>query len=165
MWKKEITKKKRSRLVSDNFFEHSWGESWTYIETVVDATRDPVLILDKDFRVLAANESFYITFNTNSKDIEGKIVYKLGNGEWNIPALKNLLKDVLPKNTFFRGFEVSQYFPAIGNKRLILNARKVYFDTNNDVTKIFSSFILLVIEDVTEMMNLAEMLARHNRQF
>ena len=149
--------------VETDFFEHAWNESWTYIKTVVDVVHEPVLILDKEFRVMAANKSFYRMFQVDPKDTENKIIYELGNGQWNIPALKNLLEDILPKNTFFNGFEVSYKFPSIGRKVMILNARRIYKE-NND-SKSFPPIILLAMEDVTEMMDVAKKLADHTNHF
>lgn len=145
----------------DHFFERSWEESWTYIKTIVDVVREPVLILDKDFRVLTANNPFYSVFQVEPEDTENKLVYKLGNGQWNIPDLKKLLEDILPKNTFFKGFEVAHNFPAIGNKVMILNARQIHFKKNDAAAQKFPSIILLAIEDITEMMLIAETLASH----
>jgi hypothetical protein len=125
--------------------------------------REPVLILDKDLRVMAANESFYHTFQVESKDTEKKIVYELGNGQWNIPSLKKLLEDILPKNTFFKGFEVAHDFPVIGRKVMILNARQIHV-ASQGATAIFPPIILLAMEDVTEMMAVAETLANHTNQ-
>jgi PAS domain-containing protein len=150
-------------LIENDFFERAWKESWTYIKTVVDVVHEPVLILDKEFRVMAANESFYRMFKVDPKDTENKIIYELGNGQWNIPALKNLLEDILPKNTFFNGFEVSYKFPSIGRKVMILNARRIYRE-NND-SKSFPPIILLAMEDVTEMMDVAKKLADHTNHF
>jgi PAS domain-containing protein len=156
----------------ENFFEYGWGESWTYIKTVVDVVRDPILILDKDLRVMAANEAFYRMFQVESKDTENKIVYELGNGQWNIPALKKLLEDILPKNSFFKGFEVVHEFPSIGRKVMILSARRIYKENNElkqnmkqKASKAFPPIILLVMEDVTEMMDIAEKLADHTNNF
>ena len=104
--------KKNSSLKMD-FTEHLWHKSWIYIRTVVDVLREPVLILDKDLKVMMANEAFYRTFQVELKDTENKVVYKLGNGQWNIPALRKLLENILPKNTFFKGFEVIHNFPFI----------------------------------------------------
>ena len=143
-----------------DFFERLWEESWTYIKTVVDVVREPILILDKDLRVMMANEPFYRTFQVEPKDTERKIVYELGNGQWNIPALKKLLEDILPQNTFFKGFEVAHEFPLIGRKVMILNARRIHF--KGDAA--FPPIILLAIEDVTEMMAVAETLAGHANQ-
>ncbi|HEY5220881.1 MAG TPA: hypothetical protein VIJ29_01895 [Candidatus Paceibacterota bacterium] len=140
--------------VDADFFEGLWEESWTYIKTVVDIVREPVLILDKDLHVMVANESFYRAFQVEAKDTEKKLVYDLGDGQWNIPALRKLLDDILPKNTFFKGFEVIHEFPAIGRKVMILNARQIH-------SKQLPPIILLAMEDVTEMMAVAETLAGH----
>jgi nitrogen-specific signal transduction histidine kinase len=146
-----------------DFFERLREESWTYIKTVVDVVREPVLILDKDLRVMAANESFYRTFQVESKDTEKRIVYELGNGQWNIPSLQKLLEDILPKNTFFKGFEVAHDFPSIGRKVMILNARQIHF-RKDGAPELFPPIILLAMEDVTEMMVVAEALSSHANQ-
>ncbi len=138
-----------------------WEDSWTYIKTVVDVVREPVIILDKELKVMAANESFYRTFQVDQKETEGKIVYKLGNGQWDIPALRKLLEDILPKNTFFKGFEVTHVFPSIGHKVIILNARQIHFREEADCEPI----IMLAMEDVTDIMLIAEKLATHTNEF
>lgn len=150
--------------IGDKYFEHLWEKSWVYIKTVVDVVREPVLILDKEFRVMAANETFYRMFQVEPKDTEKKIVYDLGNGQWNIPALRKLLEDILPQNTFFKGFEVTHEFPTVGRKVMILNARKIYFEENKSL-ELFPPIILLAMEDVTEMMAVAEKFAIHTNQF
>lgn len=159
----ETPKKIEDRLknVGPDFFDLLWEESWTYIKTVVDVVREPVLILDKELCVMAANESFYRMFQTEIKNTEHKLVYELGDGQWNIPTLRNLLEDILPKNTFFKGFEVNHNFPIVGHKVMILNARQIHFLDD----KKFSPIILLAMEDVTEMMSVAEMLALHTNKF
>jgi hypothetical protein len=154
------------RSVGTDFFDRMWEESWTYIKTVVDIVREPVLVLDKDLRVMVANDSFYRTFQVEAKVTEGKVVYELGDGQWNIPALRKLLEDILPKNTFFKGFEVIHEFPAIGRKVMILNARQIHSKLLKDATatEVFPPIILLAMEDVTEMMVVAETLAGHANQ-
>lgn len=147
-------------LAEIDFLERIWEVSWTYIKTVVDIVREPILILDKDFRVMAANEAFYRMFQVEPKDTEKKTVYQLGNGQWNIPSLKKLLEDILPKNTFFKGFEVAHDFPSIGRKVMILNARQIHLKEDKDSKK-FPPIILLAMEDVTDMMVVAETLASH----
>ena len=139
-------------------------ESWTYIKTVVDIVREPVLILDQDLVVMAANEPFYNTFQVDVKDTEKKIVYELGNGQWDIPSLRKLLENILPKNSFFKGFEVAHEFPFIGRKVMILNARQIYCK-DDPVLGPCPPIILLAIEDVTEMMGVAELLTRHTNEF
>ena len=153
-----------SHLFSDDFFGKLWDESWVYIKSVVDVVREPVLILDKDFRVMAANDPFYRTFQVDKKDTEGKNVYKLGNGQWDIPALKELLEEILPHNTFFNGFEVTHVFPSIGRKVMVLNARQIHYQKDLE-SKHFPPIILLAIEDVTEMMTVAESLAGQIHRF
>jgi PAS domain-containing protein len=146
-----------------DFFERLWEESWVYIKTVVDVMREPILILDKDFRVMAANGPFYQTFQVEPSDTEGNVVYELGDGQWNIPALKKLLESILPKNSFFKGFEVTHDFPSIGRKVMILNARQIHFKGGAKPKK-FPHIILLAMEDVTEIMTVAERLAGHSNE-
>lgn len=150
--------------IGAELFRHLCDQGWTYIRTVVDVVREPVLILDKDLRIRAANVPFYRTFQVDAKETENKIIYELGNGQWNIPSLRKLLEDILPKNTFFEGFEVSHDFPVIGKKMMILNARQIHFTETAEST-LFPPIILLAIEDVTEMMSIAEKLARHTNEF
>ena len=92
---------KNIQPIGPDFVEHLWEKSWTYIKTVVDVVREPILILDKDLRIMTANESFYRTFQVEAKDTEKKIVYDLGNGQWNIPALKKTPRRYLAKKYFF----------------------------------------------------------------
>jgi PAS domain-containing protein len=157
--------KENFNQIGDNFFERSWEESWTHIKTVVDVVREPILILDKDLRVLVANEPFYRTFHVDPIETESKNIYELGNGQWDIPSLKKLLEDILPKNTFFKGFEVIHDFPFIGHKVMVLNARQIFFfkKTNNN-PETFPPIILLAIEDITDMMAIAETLVAHTKE-
>ncbi|MFA6393695.1 MAG: PAS domain-containing protein [Patescibacteria group bacterium] len=155
---------------SEYFFEHLWGKGLTYIRTVVDVVREPVLILDKNLRVIAANEPFYRKFQVEPKETENKIVFELGDGQWNIPALRKLLEDILPKDTFFKGFEVTHNFPSIGQKIMILNARRIYFQEDAIFKEplppeSFRQIIILAIEDITEMTTVAESLANHTKNF
>ena len=110
---------------------------------------------------MPANDPFYETFKVVPKDTSGKVVYELGNGQWNIPDLKKLLEEILPKNTFFKGFQVTHEFPFIGRKVMILNARRIHFDS---ISALFPPIILLAIEDITEMMAVAETLTSHTKQ-
>jgi nitrogen-specific signal transduction histidine kinase len=156
-------KEHKSGSVEPDFVEHLWEKSWTYIKTVVDVVREPILILDKNLKVMAVNEAFYRTFQTEPRDTEGKLVYNLGNHQWDIPALRKLLETILPKNTFFKGFEVDHEFPFIGRKVMILNARQIHFKEDT-VLEVFPPIILLAIEDITEMMAVAGTLAGHANQ-
>jgi len=146
-----------------SFIERLGEEGWTYIKTVVDIMREPVLILNEDLRVIAANDPFYKIFQVESKDTENKIVYELGNGQWDIPALRKLLEDILPKNTFFKGFEVAHEFPLIGRKVMILNAREIHC-TDKPGMEPCPPIIMLAIEDVTDMIGVAETFASYTKQ-
>lgn len=143
--------------------EEVWGESWAHIKSVVDTAREPFLILDHSLRILAANEAFYQVFQVKPKDTENKLVYELGNGQWNIPTLKKLLESILPRETFFKGFEVNHLFPNIGRKVMLLNARQVH--RTRDVVErknpkvVKSELILLAIENVSDIMLMAEKIA------
>jgi len=156
----KIKKEQVAPFVGINTADHSWEKSWAYIKTIVEVVREPILVLDKNFNVLAANESFYQTFQVEPKDTENRRVYELGNGQWNIPALRKLLEDILPKNTFFKGFEVSHEFPFIGRKVMILNARQIHTEESSNSF----SIILLAIEDITDMMIVGESLVSYTKQ-
>ncbi len=153
-----------SEIVSKNLSKRLWEKNWAYVKTVVETVREPILVLDKDLRVITANESFYKTFQVDLKDTEKKLVYELGNGEWDIPSLRKLLEDILPKNNFFNGFEVVHDFPFIGRKVMILNARQIHLK-EDDTEEIFQPIILLAIEDASEIIFLAETLAGHANLF
>lgn len=171
MWYNHIIMKRSARKKSEidnnkrigaDFFDKLWEKSWTYIKTVVDVVREPVLILDHDLHVMAANEAFYSMFQVKEKDTEGMLVYKLGSGQWNIPTLRKLLEDILPHQTFFKGFQVAHDFPSLGRKVFILNGRQIHVQDEN--SKFFPPIILLAMEDVTEIMVVAETLASQAKQ-
>ncbi len=132
--------------------EKLWRVAWTYIRTVIDTAHEPFLVLDSNLRVLSANKMFYRFFRARRKDTEHTLIYNLGNGEWDIPALRSLLEKILPKNTFFIDYEVDHDFPEIGRKTLLLNARRIY--TAHDKLPI----ILLAMEDITKRKDLEEKL-------
>src|SRR4051812_2248458 len=118
-------------------------EALAYAESIVDTVRDPLLVLDADLRVRSASRSFYEDFGVKPEETEGRLVYELGNGQWDIPELRTLLEAILPENGSFRDFEVTHDFEGIGRRRMLLNARKVRRPGNH------SELILLAIEDVT----------------
>jgi nitrogen-specific signal transduction histidine kinase len=135
-----------------------WKVAWTYIKTVVDTVREPFLILDKDLLVLSANRTFYLIFQVNKEETEGKLVYELGNGQWNIPKLKILLEDILPKNTHFEDFKVEHEFPRIGHKIMMLNARQVH-STNEE-----RPILLLAMEDITKQVELEDKMKQYTKE-
>ena len=119
------------------------AERTEYAEGIVRTVREPLLMLNDDLRVVSANPSFYRTFEVTSQEIEGQLLYDLGNRQWDIPALRQLLEEILPKNTQVEDFLVEHEFPRIGRKRMLLNARRIEREKGH------KQLILLAIEDST----------------
>jgi PAS domain S-box-containing protein len=116
----------------------------TLAEAIVDSVREPLVVLDRDLRVIAASRSFYRTFAAEPRNTQGRKLYELGDGQWNIPALRTVLEDVIPKHRTVEAYEVEHEFPTIGRRVMLLNARQV-FDEDGSATA-----LLLAIEDVTQ---------------
>jgi len=115
-----------------------------YIESIMQTVREPLLALDSKRRVISANRSFYQTFKITPGDIEGKVLYDLGNRQWDIPKLRKLLEEILPKSTVFLDFEIEHDFEDLGRRVIVLNARRIFHETKR------MQMILLAIEDITE---------------
>ena len=81
---------------------------------------------DKDLRVLAASRSFYLTFKVARTDTQGRPLYALGDGQWDIPRLRLLLENIVPEHGVMDDYEVEHHFPDIGRRTMLLNARKVF---------------------------------------
>jgi two-component sensor histidine kinase len=111
-------------------------------QAMVDTVREPLIVLDKDLRVIAASRSFYVKFETSPDDSRGKHLYELGNGEWDIPKLRELLENIIPGRGEVDGYEVDHDFPRIGKRVVLLNACIVLYEKAH-------KNILLSIEDVT----------------
>jgi PAS domain-containing protein len=112
-----------------------------FAESIVDTIREPLLVLDSQLRVVSASRSFYRTFHALPEETEHRHIYDLGNREWDIPALRNLLEKILPEKNVFQDYIVEYDFPAVGKKKMMLNARKLYKEEEE--------MILLAIEDIT----------------
>jgi len=113
-----------------------------YAQNIVDTVREPLLILDTTLRVRSANRAFYQTFRVSPTETEGRLIYDLGNGQWDIPALRTLLEDIVPKSSVFNDFELDHTFPVIGSKVMLLNARKLEAGQHGEL-------LVLAMEDVT----------------
>ena len=116
---------------------------------IVDTVREPLVVLDQDLRVVAASRSFYLTFKANPDNTEGRLLYELGDGVWDIPKLRSLLTKILPADSAIEvgaieAYEIDRDFPGIGRRTMCLNARKVLYETGSRAN------ILLAIEDITE---------------
>ncbi|XDA99367.1 histidine kinase dimerization/phosphoacceptor domain -containing protein [Sulfitobacter sp. LCG007] len=111
---------------------------------IVDTVREPLLVLDEQLTIVSASRSFYTTFEVDASQTIGRRLEDLGNGQWSVPALLGLLKDVLPKNSVVDDFEVHHRFDEIGEKVILLNARKVFREGNH------AHLLLLAMQDITE---------------
>jgi chemotaxis protein methyltransferase CheR len=118
-------------------------DAQTLAQAIVDTIHEPLLVLDSDLRVLAASRSFYETFRVDLEQTMGCLLYALGDGQWDIPALRVLLETIIPEHVAMNGFEVSHDFPGLGQRIMLLNARKVLYATSSNST------ILLAFTDIT----------------
>lgn len=128
-----------------------WEETWDHIKGVVSVVREPVVFLNKELKLIAANESFYSAFLLGKIDTEFKCVYELGKKEWNTGHLRKLLEKILPNAGECKNYKLEQEFPVIGKKSLVLNAKYINFkvDTTNELQ---SPIIMLSIEDQTGLL-------------
>jgi len=131
-------------LTDEKRAEQAIQEAREYAESIVATVREPLLVLDADLRVVLANRAFYLKFGVKPEETRGSFIYDLGNGQWDIPRLRELLEEILPGNTSFYDFEVEHNFPSLGHKVMMLNARRLYRETKKP------RLILLAIQDVTE---------------
>ncbi|MBC7416937.1 MAG: PAS domain-containing protein [Pedobacter sp.] len=123
-------------------------ESQEYFNSIVQTVRESLIVLDKEINVLSANEHFLKTFKVSRLETEGKYLYDLGNGQWNIPSLRILLEDILPTNNGVENFMVEHDFPYIGTKSMLINAHRIELEGN------YKDRILLAIEDITERLDI-----------
>jgi two-component system CheB/CheR fusion protein len=110
--------------------------------SIVETVREPLLVLDDQLRVVSANQSFYRIFQVTPREVEQQLLYHLCHGAWNIPDLRRLLEEILPKHTSFQDFVVDSTFPRMGRKVLMLNGRRLEQDTSQP------GRILLAMEEV-----------------
>jgi len=134
-------------------------ENIHYAESIVETVRGPLLVLDANLKIISVNRNFYTTFKVNPGETIGKFIYDLGNKQWDIPKLRELLEEILPKKEAFDGFEVEHIFQDIGHKIMLLNARQIY---RKDID---SKIILLAIEDITEHKRLDDLLKEAEKRY
>jgi two-component system CheB/CheR fusion protein len=118
------------------------NQSRQYADTLIESAREAILVLDGELKVTVANPAFYRVFDVNNEETEGRLVFDLGSGQWNTPRLRQLLQEIVPQNSRVDDFELSYDFPHIGERVMLLNARRVELQAGH-------RFILLAIEDVT----------------
>lgn len=121
----------------------------SYAENIVETVREPLIVLDGDLKIVSVNRSFYQTFKVTPSETLGRLVYDLGNRQWDIPKLRILLEEILPKHTNIGSFEVEHVFPTVGHKIMRLNARQI-----RQEGVIGRKMILLAAEDITRFKRL-----------
>ena len=129
-----------------------------FAEAIVETVREPLVILNQNLQVVKANKAFYGTFHAKPEETEERLIYDLGNGQWNIPKLRDLLENILPAHSTFRDFEVTHEFEHVGQKVMLLNASEI-FNPNAQART-----ILLAIEDATERKQAEEALRTTNAE-
>ena len=134
-------------------------EARRYAESIVETVREPLLVLDADLKIISANRCFYTAFKVIPSETIGCFMYDLGNRQWDIPALRELLEEILPEKQAFDDFEVAHDFEDIGHKVMLLNARQVY---RKDID---ARMILLAIEDITERKRLEDVLMESEERY
>ena len=132
---RDISERRRSEQVIDLAKE--------FAESLVITAREPLLVLNADLHVRSANRAFYETFRVKPPETENRSVYELGDGQWDIPALRKLLEEIIPHNSSFEDFEVEHDFETIGHRTMLLNARRFPREGKWEL-------ILLAIADITE---------------
>jgi chemotaxis protein methyltransferase CheR len=136
----------QQKVLRDRFAAIS--DAWALAQGIVDTVREPVLVLDKHLRVITASRSFYSGFKVSAEDTEGRLLYALGDGQWDIPKLRVLLEKIIPEKGVMEGYEVEHEFPNLGRRTMCLNARQVFYEGGTNTT------ILLGMEDITDRRNL-----------
>lgn len=135
--------------------EEAAAQARVYAESIVDTVRDALIVLTPDLRVQTASTAFYRHFQMQPAQTEGRHLYELGNGQWDIPELRTLLEEILPANHYFNDYEVTQTFEQLGRRTMLLNARQL-----DNVQR-----ILLAIEDITARKVAAETLHASERRY
>ena len=134
----------RQQLASSRVRESSAQADEEFYADIVGAVREPLVVLDVNLLVILASQAFYDVFQVTPEETQGNHLYTLGKGQWDIPRLTHLLREVLPENRAFSDFELDHDFPGVGHKRLLMNARQMYRRSGS------TELILLAIEDVTQ---------------
>ena len=119
-------------------------EASEFAKSVINTVREPLIVLDQDLRVVAVSRSFYEFFKVKPEETVGQLIYDLGNKQWNIPRLRDLLETILPEKTSFDNYEVEHDFATIGKRTMLLNARQIEQAMGKE------RVILLAIEDITK---------------
>ncbi len=126
------------------FIDIPVGIALALSHAIIDTVRDPLLVLDENQRITAASRSFYQTFHLAGQDVRGQLLFEIGDGQWNIPELRELLETIARDDATIEGYEVDREFPVIGRRTMLLNVRKVFYEKGTHST------VLLAFEDITD---------------
>ncbi|BBO83183.1 hypothetical protein DSCO28_37490 [Desulfosarcina ovata subsp. sediminis] len=129
-------------------------KSLEYAESIIDTVREPLIVLDQELRVVSVSRSFYGVFKVKPEETVGQLIYDLGNKQWDIPKLRELLETILPQKAFFDNYEVVHDFATIGRRIMLLNARQIERGMGK------AQIILLAIEDITTRKEMEEKIKR-----
>ncbi|NQX31071.1 PAS domain-containing protein [Pedobacter boryungensis] len=121
-----------------------YKESQEYLTSIVETIRESLVVMDKEYKILSANNHFLHTFKVSLNETKGKLLFELGNGQWDIPELRKMMEEILPTNNPVLDYEVEHEFPHIGKKLMLLNAHRIELEGQ------YKDWILLAIEDITE---------------
>jgi len=130
-----------------------------YADSIIDTVREPLIALDQDLRVVTVSRSFYEFFKVKPEETVGQLIYDLGNKQWDIPRLRELLETILPEKTSFDDYEVEHNFATIGHRIMLLNARQIERERGK------KRIILLAIEDITERKRLEDLLTDREERY
>ncbi len=137
----------------------SEDEAREYAESIINAVREPLIVLDHDLRVISASRSFYDAFTVKPEETLGRLIYDLGNKQWDIPRLRQLLETLLPPKTTLDGYEVEHEFADLGKRTMFVNAREIQRKSGKE------RLILLAIDDITERKRQENLLSESEERY
>ncbi|MBF0257517.1 MAG: PAS domain S-box protein [Desulfamplus sp.] len=149
--------------LSEAYLVPEGEEALEYAESIINTVHEPLIVLNHDLRVVAASRSFYEVFKVKPEETIGELIYDLGNKQWDIPKLRELLETILPQHTYFDNYEVEHDFATIGRHTMLLNARQIKRVPEKERTVPAGTsgkeqIILLAIEDITERIKIETLL-------
>ena len=139
--------------------EEKITQSHDYFASILNTIREPFLVLDQDLRIITVSRSFYDFFKVTPEETVGKHVYDLGDRQWDIPKLRELLETILPQKQIFDDYEVEHDFATIGRRTMLLNGRQVQRALGKE------RITLLAFEDITERKRLEDLLAGSEERY
>lgn len=144
----DLHKQLKANEVELKIKENATLEALEFAQNIIDTVHEPLLILDNELKIISASKFFYSMFCVSPDETKGEFLYNLGNNQWNIPVLTNLLTDILSKNSIIEDYEIEHNFEKIGEKIMLLNARELQQEGSK------RRLILLSIKDITLRRNI-----------